>query len=107
RPQREPHAHGPKRRRRHPRDLIRWSPAFRLSSTRLPEDSLKAGLQRGGLLDIVARVSQDGFVTITLTDRPATRMTSDAPALRLRGLTKTYPGVDGGLSILRGVNLDL
>jgi len=34
-------------------------------------------------------------------------MTSDAPALRLRGLTKTYPGAGGELSILRGVNLDL
>ena len=29
------------------------------------------------------------------------------PALRLRGVTKTYPGVDGGLSILRGINLEL
>ncbi|MDZ4689222.1 MAG: ATP-binding cassette domain-containing protein [Planctomycetaceae bacterium] len=46
-------------------------------------------------------------MTITLTNRPATRMTSDAPALRLRGLTKTYPGAGGELSILRGVNLDL
>jgi lipoprotein-releasing system ATP-binding protein len=29
------------------------------------------------------------------------------PALQIRQLTKTYPGIDGGLSILRGVSLDL
>jgi lipoprotein-releasing system ATP-binding protein len=29
------------------------------------------------------------------------------PALQLRGVTKTYSGVDGGLSILRGIDLDL
>jgi lipoprotein-releasing system ATP-binding protein len=34
-------------------------------------------------------------------------MTTTGPAVQIRQLTKTYPGADGGLSILRGVTLDL